>query len=90
MALGCPIVATAAAMEGFGMAAPQLASIAAEPTVVGLTTHLSALLTKTDKELFPNAATLAHLQLHNIEFMLEEYFTLLRSCLVEGRQSCCG
>lgn len=89
MALGCPIVATAAAMEGFGMAAPQLASIAAEPTVVDLTTHLSALLTNMSKELFPNAANLAHLQLHTIEFMLERYFTLLRSCLAEGRQSCC-
>lgn len=89
MALGCPIVATAAAMEGFGMAAPQLASIAAEPTVIGLTTHLSALLTKTGKELFPNAASLAHLQHHNLEFMLEGYFTLLRFCLAEGRQSCC-
>ena len=86
MALGCPIVATAAAMEGFSADAQNLASIVAEPSVVGLTTHLSVLLTKMGKELPTNAATLAHLRLHNFEFMLERYFALLRTCLAESGQ----
>lgn len=85
MVLGCPIVATAEALECFGDAATDFASIPAEPTVVALTTHISVMLTKTRKELCANTASLAHLRIHNREFMIEGYFTLLRACHADGR-----
>ncbi|RYJ04234.1 MAG: glycosyltransferase [Acetobacteraceae bacterium] len=90
LALGCPIVATAAAVECFGDQASDMASVVPEPTVVALTTHISVMLTKKCSEPCLSTATLSHLQIHNPEFMQGKYFTLLRICHAEGSHSRSG
>lgn len=87
-ALGCPVVATAAALECFGAEAADFACIAEQPTVVALTSHIGVMLTKPRDDRGPAAAALAHQRMYDRDFMLGSYFTLLRACHAAAGRPC--
>ena len=79
-ALGCPVVATAAALECFGAEAAGFARIADPPTVVALTAHIGVMLTERGGARASVAAAQAHQRLFDQAAMLGRYRSLLRAC----------